>query len=268
MVCLILVWFANPAKAEENKMSTASESYGNITLEGPTGMFLNPTSATLKKDMFIVQYCAAILKFKNNNTVDHYAIASYGLTDWFELGALGRIWDLNDSPAHDVTPSGGGPFARLRILQEKKLIPEFSIGGSTVRGDDLIRKDMIFFAASKGLGLKERNLPIDVRIHAGVRQFWFGTGNTFTRTWFNMTPDVGGSGINDHVGYGGGEIALPKNIYLVSEVSTKPMGAFKTPYSVGAQLRSPEGYGISLAGIQTGSQDKMGIFIGIGINFN
>lgn len=260
---------ANTVFAEDHKMllNNTTTSYGNLTLEGPTGMFLNPTSSTLKEKQFIVQYCVALLKFNNTSVPDHYAIASYGIRDWLEFGVTGRVWDLNDR-AHNNTPSGAGPFARVRLLKEENLTPEFSVGAISVQGDPIVRKDTLFAAVSKGLGLRGKNLPLDVRLHAGVRQFWLGSGDKPARTWFNMTPDAGGSGINDHVAYFGGEMALPKNLYIVSEVSTMPEGAFKTPYSVGAQLRSPDGYGLSLAAIQTGNQVNPGIMIGVGINFN
>lgn len=266
---LMISIMTSTVSAEDHKMllNSTTTSYGNLTLEGPTGMFLNPTSTTLKEKQFIVQYCVALLKFLNRNVPDHYAIASYGISDWLEFGVTGRVWDLNDRD-HVVTPSGAGPFARVRLLKEESLIPEFSVGAISVQGDPIVRKDTLFVAASKGLGLRRQNLPFDVRLHAGARQFWMGKGNDAARTWFNMTPDAGGSGINDQVGYFGGEISLPKNLYLVSEVSTMPEGAFKTPYSVGAQLRSPEGYGLSLAAIQTGNQVSPGIMIGIGVNFN
>src|SRR4051812_45337703 len=38
----------------------ARASRGNITLEGPSGMFLNPTSATLPQGTFASGYCAVL----------------------------------------------------------------------------------------------------------------------------------------------------------------------------------------------------------------
>ena len=64
--------------------------HGNITVEGPTGLFLNPTSGILAEGELIVQYCAAILEdAENNNFIGHNAILSYGVTDWLELGGFG-----------------------------------------------------------------------------------------------------------------------------------------------------------------------------------
>ena len=68
--------------------------HGNITVEGPTGLFLNPTSGTLSKGELILQYCAAILEdVENNNFIGHNAILSYGITDWLELGGFGVTVD-------------------------------------------------------------------------------------------------------------------------------------------------------------------------------
>ena len=141
---------ANPALAEDSK-TPFTTSYGNLTVEGPTGMFLNPTSTTLKENQFIVQYCVALLKFGERNTPDHYAISSYGISDWLELGVTGRVWDLNDRSHYD-SPSGAGPFVRVRVLKENKLIPEFSIGGISVQGDPLVRKDTFFSRLPKVWG--------------------------------------------------------------------------------------------------------------------
>jgi len=252
-VLVCLTWMAGVAAAstgDDAQMELSQSSgHGNITLEGPTGMFLNPTSGIARSKELIVQYCAAILEAGNDNIIGHNAIVSYGFMDRFELGMVGQILDL-DNAGDDTTRSGGGPYARLKILREERLLPEFTVGGILILGDDAVEKDTIFFAASKGLGLRRKGLPFDFRMHAGVRKWRVQVGE------------------DSEVAFFGGEIALPKNIYIVSEVSTEPDGATKTPYSIGMQFRHPEGYGFSLAAIQPGTQDELGIFIGIGVNFN
>src|SRR5688572_23844625 len=69
-------------------------SRGLITLEGPSGMFINPTSATLPQGKFTIQYC---LFFPNRDTdiVGHGTLISYGVTDWLEVGAVGNLIDVN-----------------------------------------------------------------------------------------------------------------------------------------------------------------------------
>lgn len=231
-----------------SNITLEKNTHGNITVEGPTGMFLNPTSTGLDAKEFIAQYCVAILEVNDNNLVGHNAIASYGFTDWFELGAMLVVVDLDDA-GNDQAIATGGPFARIRLLKEKELYPELSLGGISLIGHDAIEKHTIFFAAGKTLGLKKMGSPVDVRLHAGLRQFWLESGD------------------DDLVGYFGLEVQLPKHLYLVSEVSTEPDGATETPYSIGIQARHPEGYGLSLAAIQPGDQDEPGLFVGIGVNF-
>jgi len=42
------------------EVPTARESRGLITLEGPSGMFINPTSATLPQGRIILNYCVFV----------------------------------------------------------------------------------------------------------------------------------------------------------------------------------------------------------------
>lgn len=73
---------AIPAVADEKDSGNIIGGHGNITVEGPTGLFLNPTSGILAEGELIIQYCAAILEdAENNNFIGHNAILSYGVTD-------------------------------------------------------------------------------------------------------------------------------------------------------------------------------------------
>ena len=65
-------------------------------------------------------------------------------------------------------------------------------------------------------------------------------------------------------GYIGGELEFPQYLYLAAEVSNKD--AFPhIPFAVGLQWRHPQGDGLSLAGIQTGTEQAL--CVGIGIAF-
>ena len=229
-----------------------SVDHGNITAQGPTGLFINPTSSTLKKNELLVQYCAAVLESNNeDNIIEHNAIASYGITDWFELGVFGQAMD-RDKGGSDNTVSGAGPFARLRLLGEESLRPELSLGGISLNGDadPEITKHTIFVSASKRSGLRDRGYPIDFRFHTGVRTFWKDNGD------------------NDEVVYVGGEIELPRHLYVVSEVSTEADTDKHIPFSIGLQVRHPDGVGFSIATFQPGNQSEMVVFVGIGINYD
>ena len=229
-----------------------SVDHGNVTAQGPTGLFINPTSSPLKKNELLIQYCAAVLESNNeDNILEHNAIASYGITDWFELGVFGQAMD-RDRGGVDTTITGVGPFARLRMLREETLRPELSIGGISLNGDadPEITKHTIFLAASKRYGLKNKGYPVDIRFHTGVRTFWKDDGD------------------NDEVVYFGGEIELPRHMYVVSEVSTEADTDSHIPFSIGFQVRHPDGVGLSLATFQPGNQSELVIFVGIGINYD
>ena len=81
---------------------------GLITLDGPSGLFINPTSGTLPDRAFTVQYCV----FFPENRTDVFGnglLAAYGVTDEFEFGGIATILDFDDD---DPSERGaGGPFA-------------------------------------------------------------------------------------------------------------------------------------------------------------
>ncbi len=67
--------------------------------------------------------------------------------------------------------------------------------------------------------------------------------------------------------FAGGELELPRGVFLVAEVSNRSDVAERTPYSFGLQVRREDGFGFSLAGLQTSNQDRLGILVGIGLSF-
>lgn len=223
---------------------------GLITLEGVTGMFLNPTSGTPVKGQITAQYCAAMLEQNDDTEVQHTAMLSFGVTDWLEVGVFGRASVLDQT---NDTITAGGPLVRLRLLKDEKWWPELAIGGLAREGKGPLTKRTLFVAASKGVQLPEASPVRSLRAHVGFRQLW--QERKFAE------EDVS-------IGYVGGEIELPLNIFLVGEVSTRDPDAFKrTPSAVGVQVRHPSGLGFSLAAVQSGGDDRFGVYIGIGINF-
>src|SRR5438128_9036624 len=72
------------------EVPTARESRGLITLEGPSGMFINPTSATLPQGTFILNYCVFVPTLPQGiGLVGHGVLLSYGVRDWLEVGFTG-----------------------------------------------------------------------------------------------------------------------------------------------------------------------------------
>src|ERR671920_1568944 len=68
-------------------------SRGNITLEGPSGMFLNPTSATLPQGVWSAGFCS-ILTNQDTDILGYSMFASYGVRDWLELGIVANMFDF------------------------------------------------------------------------------------------------------------------------------------------------------------------------------
>jgi hypothetical protein len=219
---------------------------GLITLEGISGMFLNPTSGTLPARSLTAQYCVAILERNERTEYQHTAMVSYGVFDWLELGVLGRITD----PAENPTVGGGGPLARLRFLKDDGWLPELSAGGMIREGNDRIDKQTVFVAASKRFPFVENPFRLgSVRLHGGFRQIW-------------QNSEVNEA--NGSIFYGGVEVEFPYDLWLVGELSNKTDVFNHQPYAFGAQWRPTDVLGLSVAGVQTGGDDQVSLFVGIG----
>ena len=173
-------------------------------------------------------------------------VASYGLRDWLELGAIG--FDVQNDGQSIVA----GPMLRGRLLKDQGARPEVSLGAYSLEGVDALQRRTVFIAASKRFPLfSEEQWVRAFRLHAGFRNTWREVGET-----------------DDAVGYVGAELEFPRNFFAVGEVSTEDNAAPHTPFSFGVQYRDTSGFGLSLAGIQTGTSNDIGLFVGIGINFD
>src|SRR2546423_3275958 len=92
---------------------SARESRGLITLEGPSGMFINPTSATLPQGTFILNYCVFVPTLPEGlSLVGHGILLSYGVTDWLEVGFIGDLLDLSTPDGAENTYVIGGAETR------------------------------------------------------------------------------------------------------------------------------------------------------------
>jgi len=220
---------------------------GLITLEGPSGMFINPTSATLNAGYSTLQYCM-FLPNRNTDVIGNGFFGAYGVTDWFEVGAIGKYIDPEGASGF----GGAGPFSRVRLLKHDGVIPQLSVGGYAQFGDELLTNYAMFSAAYWRIPIDEDGVLKSLGVHTGARQNWYdvGPGDAFH-------------------GYGGLELQLPLRLYLVGEASTRDsdVDTEETPYAFGVQWRL-YGINVSLAGIQTGSLPKgPALYWGIGGGF-
>ena len=226
---------------------------GLITDEGITGMFLNPTSGTLNKGQIDVEFCAGV--YGGDVGFAFQLMVAYGVLDWLEVGVTGILFDSIDTlESVRETVEAVGPFIRVRVLKDEHFWPEVAVGYFSREGHPVLQRRSVFLAASKGVQFGPDFIIPSIRAHGGVRHLWHQDIN------FNYAKE-------GTIFYVGGEIELPRHIYLVGEVSSKDTVYIKRPYSIGVQVRQPGGVGFTVAAVQTGIQKNVGLYIGIGINF-
>ena len=220
---------------------------GLLTLQGPSGMFINPTSATLPQGKFTLQYCNF---FPENNTeiVAHGFMASYGVTDWLEVGGVANI--VNVPKGRDL--GVGGPMVRIRLLRDQEWWPQLSIGFYGKYGVRVLDNSNVFIAIYKRLPFDEDGFVKSLGLHAGVRASFFNDG-------FRHDHSVNF--------YGGAELQFPYRVYLVGEIGTRGYTTVgdddHTPFAFGLQWRLGM-VNITFAGIQTGQLDDVSLFYGVG----
>lgn len=217
---------------------------GLLTIQGPSGLFINPTSGTMPAGAFTAQYCFFLPNNDSSPVMAHGALLSYGVTDWLEIGAVGGALDIDNSS--DLF--SGGPLVRARLMKQDDAMPEVSVGGYAFFGDE--EKYSAFLALFKSVEISKDGVVRSVGFHAGLRE-------TFIESPGEDQSDA-------PVGYFGLEVELPFRFYLVGEVSTNDDdNGDDTPYAFGVQWRLG-GINISTAFANPGFVDEPSFFFGIG----
>ena len=257
--------FAGPEPITESKdanlepvveVPIARESRGLITLEGPSGMFINPTSATLPQSEFILNYCVLFFD-TDTDVVGHGILLSYGVRDWLEIGFVGNLLDVNSPgpPSREDTFVVGGPMARIRLLRDREWWPELSVGGYVKWGSPgggggpALNSANAFVAISKTIPIDEKGFLKTVTFQGGFREAW-------------LDEPAPVSNVNRV--YGGLEVQLPWRLFLIGEVTQRndKVDLREIPYAAGIQWRG--GYfGCSLAVLQNGGESRPGIYFGV-----
>jgi hypothetical protein len=233
--------------------TTVPGGRGLITDEGITGMFLNPTSGTLNRGQLDVEFCTGV--YGGDVGFAFQLMVAYGILDWLEVGVTGILFDtIGILENIDSTVEAIGPFVRVRLLKDESYWPEVAVGYFSREGNAVLQRRSVFIAASKGVQFGSDFIIPSIRAHVGMRHLWHQD------IQFNFAKE-------GTIFYWGGEIELPRHIYIVGEVSSKEHVYIKRPYSIGVQVRHPAGVALTLAAVQTGIQRDTGLYIGIGINF-
>jgi hypothetical protein len=247
--------FAGQATGKMSKEPAPMEQYeagrGLITLEGPSGMFINPTSATLPKGAYTFQYC---LLFPNTDSevIGQGIMTSFGVTDWLEIGGLGNYIIANRDKPTEREFGLGGPLIRIRLLKDESWWPQLSVGGYGKYGTSALEQTTAFLAAYKRVPISEDGFVRSLGFHAGVRSSWFHKD---------------AAEANTVEGYFGGEVQLPARLYVVGEIGTRgrTQNVYhdRIPYAFGLQWRLA-GVSLSTAMIQRGNDHELSYWFGIG----
>jgi hypothetical protein len=263
---------------------TARESRGLITLEGPSGMFIDPTSATLPRNTFVLNYCVFVPTIPEGvSLVGHGILLSYGVLDWLEVGFTGDLLDLSVdqhtvttttrqgvtrttiAPATEDTYVVGGPEVRIRLLRDRvdKWWPEVSIGTYFHLGTPDVTPlstdngYKAFLALSKTVPICEHGFLKTITFQGGFRTQFLTTDLVHEKT--------------SERGYGGIEVQLPWNLYAIGEIVTRDdeldntlaSGKNRFPWAAGLQWRGRY-FGCTIAALQNGIEDSPGIYFGVG----
>lgn len=223
-------------------------SRGLITLEGPSGMFLNPTSATLPQGAFDLGYCF-VLTDGETDLLEHHMFLSYGVRDWLELGVVADAFQFTRSGQE--LPQGvygaAGPMVRIRLLRDRRWWPELSLGAYSKWGTDNFASNNTYLALSKTLPISNTGVFKTITFQTGFRESWLDEPSTNTNRF-----------------YGGLELQLPHDFFLIGEVTQFARAADKhTPWSVGIQWRGRR-FGVLAAVVQGGDDNRPGIYLGVG----
>jgi hypothetical protein len=246
--------FTLESEAPSAEVPTAQASRGLITFEGPSGMFINPTSATLPRGTFILNYCLLVPTVPEGvGVVGHWVLLSYGVTDWLELGFIGNLIDvsLDGPPARENSVILFGPMARIRLLRDREWWPEVSVGAYVKFGtpSNLANGKNAFIAVSKTFPISERGFLKSVTFQSGFREAW-------------LDDEAPVSNISRP--YSGIEVQLPYHFYAIGEISRRDDRVDShIPWAAGFQWRG-KWFGCTIAALQFGGEDAPGFYFGVG----
>lgn len=258
---LILVLFALVLSVSIPVLVSANPgTRGVITIDGVPGMFINPTSGTLKKGEISIQACISSQDWVGDDSYWKGVFVGYGLSDRFEFGYSHSGFDnRTDEKAVDAS----GPAFRYRFLDENVSGWEGSVGAYWRPGTKYVARTGANLSFSRKIG--EIDHEREVRLHLGARTFkqdgwWIGK-------WLGAKTNSLAKDSATLV-FGGIEVQLKNNFSVIGEVSSTGNYYTKTPWAIGLQYKKAGGFGCSLGAVQPGYAKSPGFFFGIGINFD
>ncbi|HZE13663.1 MAG TPA: hypothetical protein VE086_07895, partial [Chthoniobacterales bacterium] len=161
------------------------ESRGLVTSEGPSGMFINPTTATLPQGALAFAYCS-VLTDSNTDVLGNNMFVSYGVRDWLEVGVVATM--TNVTVPNQELPEGdyasAGPMVRIRLRRDVNAWPEVSLGAYTKFGTDHFDSKNIFLGVSKTLPIDEKGFLKTITFQGGFRESWIEAPDRNTNRFY------------------------------------------------------------------------------------
>ncbi|MEO6907291.1 MAG: hypothetical protein ABI210_05325 [Abditibacteriaceae bacterium] len=232
-------------------IGTAGSARADLTLNGETGMFINPTAQVVQKGHGEIGINYYRIASGFGGKIDQYGIVgAASLTDRLELsGGIGR----------DQISGGGGSFTatnssfglKYQIQNSAKDGYDLAIGGLTqnlnLAGIDL-SDSVAYLTATKAFGHSENRSPILATVGLRLDHIDLPFGAPFSDNQFSV--------------YAGAQVPLAEGLNLIGEVGTKTysLPGTKIPYAIGLRY-SPKDKGFSISGgIQRSGLSTVSLF--------
>ena len=166
-----------------------------------------------------------------------------------EIGVVAGMTNVRttDEEFREGNYGDAGPMIRVRLLRDRSCWPEVSVGAYAKWGTDQLDSSNVYLAAAKTFPIDESGFLKTVTFQGGFRESWL------------EAPDR-----NTNRFYGGLEVQLPHDFYLVGEVTqfARRKDDF-TPWAGGIQWRVKR-FGVTAAIVQSGDDRPWSIYLGIG----
>jgi len=215
-------WKAALAVATVAMIGTAGAAKAAVTLDGQTGLFINPTAEVVRQGNGEIQGNYQHTSIPDDSLKNYGIGGAYGVADKLELSA-----NYAHLSAYDESANQWRVGAKYQLFNQRDKGFALAVGGnySNISGSladdffgDNFKHENLYVAATKGFGYSESRAPIQATL--GLR-------------WDHYSA-AGESDSKASV-YAGAEVPLSSDgqFSLVGEVGSKMEDGLETPYAIG-----------------------------------
>jgi hypothetical protein len=216
-------WKAALAVAAVAMIGTAGAAKAAVTLDGQTGLFINPTAEVVKQGNGELQGNYQHTSSFYGDSLKNYGIGgAYGVADKLELSANYAHYSAFSESANEWRVG-----AKYQLFNQREKGFDLAVGGNYANAsgslvDDgfngSLKHENLYVAATKGFGYSESRAPIKATL--GLR-------------WDHFSAD--GDSTSKASVYAGAEVPLSSDgqFSLIGEVGSKIADYASTPYAIG-----------------------------------